>query len=104
MGGAKPGTFQSLSCRNGTAYAHSVISRITHKTSSGLDNDGSGIGVLEFWSNGKLAETVSTTLHHSNTPLFPSYYRQCSFTQLTISIRLANQTSENDLAYLMASS
>src|SRR6266481_4947602 len=31
-------------------------------------------------------------------------YRQCSLIQLTISIRLANQTSENDLAYLIASS
>src|SRR5262245_38085534 len=32
------------------------------------------------------------------------HHRHFSFTQLTISIRLANQTSENDLAYLMASS
>src|SRR5215510_9311180 len=59
---------------------------------------------LEYWSVGDLTESVNPILHYSNTPSLQFPYRQFSFTQLTISIRLANQTSENDLAYLMASS
>ena len=62
---------------------------------------------LESWNFGVMGQrtaavhySITPILHHSNS--IP--YRQCSLTQLTISIRLANQTSENDLAYLIASS
>src|SRR5438093_9262203 len=46
---------------------------------------------------------TSPTLQHSITPI-PLSHRQFFFTQSTISQRLANQTSGNDLAYLIASS
>src|ERR1043166_5970802 len=61
-------------------------------------------GILEWWNNGTLAyrkkKATTPVFQYSITPFFHTsfFYRQFFFTQSTISIRLANQTSENDFA------
>src|SRR4030095_16303070 len=86
--------FRSCSSRGTASLIPTPSSAVSH-----IKTPQENIGVME---SGVLGPKASGT-HYSITPLL-QFYRQFLFTHSTISHRLANQTSGNDLAYLIHSS